>query len=230
MDAVEKIKSLCDSITQHSLACQRLEPNEARYELTDVQSLIEKEIQTAQWLDSQVADFRAAIQRRGGDEAETKEDRAAKQEKHDDLVEATVQKHQEYLLLHRFQQASNCVAPTNPNERFLTAEALKSRKGQVSLCLQKQETLSQLRKEVQLATEHCRQIQEENKQLWRQVHTLEKSKGGSQMAESIAPASIDRLEKERTILKRTLADLIVGNRFDLHHNKRLRSILMKVAD
>jgi regulator of replication initiation timing len=106
----------------------------------------------------------------------------------------------------------------------LTQEALSSRNALVDQVVAVQSQISEVQDELENTSSQCRQAQAENRALHKALQQLQQQ----QSKERDKDATSEELERRNRLLKRVVADLIVGADLDLYNDARLAGTLRKL--
>jgi hypothetical protein len=249
----------CSSITETCLSSRtlRLDSSIQHSSEQNTASLIQKELELADFLERNIFDCRAVLARRGKHNSNS--DKATvpiRQElrvKQQELLDESVRKQQERLLLSRIemssmaqeymfpqqQQESSTHSNTGQQKRnhksetLLVQQVIQSRDEQVRLALNKIQQLDHVRAQLQEASNESRRVQQENRTLWQQQQQQQVSFNNSEDT-SITQVPADEattaaaIDTETRILKRALQDIIAGSELDWYADKRLRETIMKL--
>ena len=220
----------CFSITETTLSCHTLGLDSSQVTHDSVSS-IQKELELADWLDRNILDYHAAMERSRHDAAaETTPTRQQVRIQQQELLDESVRQQQEQLLLSRIEMASiaqDTVFPQqsrserDESEALLVQEAIQSRDELVTISLHKCQQLNGRRAQLQEVTAESQRLQDENRRLWQQL-------GSNTSNSNDTPADTTRLATETRILKRVLQDIIVTSDIDWYEDKRLRETMMKL--
>lgn len=228
----------CSSITNNALSCRTLGLNSSTLSLDNTNaSLIQKELELAEWLDRNIVDYRAALARRQASAGTNETATPTRQQVHlqqQELLDESVRQQQERLLLSRIEMSSivqDIIFPSqeqnrserDESETLLVQQVIKSRDEQVTVSLGKLEKLNHVRSQIQQVEEESQRLQNENRTLWQQL-------GVACSSNDEAPTETTQTGRatETRILKRALQDIIVGSDLDWYADKRLRETMMKL--
>lgn len=201
----------CTSITRNALSLEafvlsRNSKNE------HIDAAIDQEEEIAAWLDRQMLDYSTATA------TETTQSSA------DVLLESTwLREYMPRLLMERVAMSVSAQAAQQPTTPIgvLTHEALVSRNALVDQVVAIQSQISEVQDELESTSSQCRQAQAENRALYKALQ-----KQQSKERDTDAPSA--ELLRRNQLLKRLLADLILGADLDLYDDARLADTLMNL--
>jgi hypothetical protein len=227
MEDIPSLSSLfqtCTSITHNALSLKAFALNSSSKN-EHIDAAIDQEAEIAAWLDRQMLDYDSTTT--------TTPAKEVTQSTADALLESTWS--QEYiprLLMERVAmsvsaQAAQQESATSTQSSaigVLTQEALSSRNALVDQVVAVQSQISEVQDELENTSSQCRQAQAENRALHKALQQLQQQ----QSKERDKDATSEELERRSRLLKRVVADLIVGADLDLYSDARLAVTLRKL--
>ena len=149
--------------------------------------------------------------------------------KQQELLDLTVRKQQEILLLKQFaisRSASTNEASSKDPQQLLLQQALQTRIRQTKKALELQRKLDIIRSRRRDAEERCRKLQRENRELKQKLQSKQLSAPTKSEQEE---ETDDATRKENLILQRVMVDLIAGSGLDISKDKRLQEIMSRIT-
>lgn len=225
----------CASITKKSLSLLTLAADDVA--LKDLDAAIYHEYEIAQWLDRQTLDYSngdgvtAAVQGLAQNVVMTESKKTKPQ--HDqqttttmttssDLLEKTWNQNLHHLLLERIKMAASARDALQDGGEFatLTREGLASRDALADQVTTLQNQVVELQGELETITRQCRTLQGENRHIWNDVRAVLDGKAAIRQEDS-------KLVERNWVLKRVLADLIVGTD-SIYTDERIADTFLKL--
>ena len=228
----------CASITKKSLSLLTLAADGVALE--DLDAAIYHEYEIAQWLDRQTLDYSngdgvtPAVQGLPQNVVMTESKKTQQQQQqHDqqttttmttssDLLEKTWNQNLHHLLLERIKMAASARDALQDGGEFatLTREGLASRDALADQVTTLQNQVVELQGELETITRQCRTLQGENRHLWNDVRAVLDGKAAIRQEDS-------KLVERNWVLKRVLADLIVGTD-SIYRDERIADTFLKL--
>lgn len=186
----------CNSITKKALSVKALT------KFDDIDARIQQEKEIGNWMDRQTIDSNHTYT------AATESE-----------LESAWNQHQQSLLSDRIK-VSICAQVALKNDETLSGlalEALDSRDTLAERIAVFQNQVSSVRQELEALTRNCRTLQRSNRE---QSKTLQSNQ------EAVTGQRDEQLERRSTIIRRVLADLILGAELDLHERRLAKTFLV----
>lgn len=222
----------CASITKKALSLQTLKTFE------DLDVAISHEYEIAKWLDRQVLDYTyncngafeeeaaaAAAEMLGQEHVVVSKSKKTQQTTtSSDLLEKTWNQNLYHLLVERIKMASSARVALLPVDggtlATLLREGLLSRDDLADQVTRLQNQVAEMQTELQTITGQCRTLQGENRHLWTELRAVLDGKTAIHHED-------DKLVERNWVLKRVLADLIVGTD-SLYMDERIADTFLKL--
>lgn len=208
VDAISGLFQSCASINKNARSLKAL----TKFE--DIDAAIDQEKEIGRWLDRQLLDYT------------NDNDASITMRKADSLLESTW--NAEYLprlLMERVRMSKSAHETLLGGTPIavLTQEALVSRNLLVDEVVRIQGKLKETQDELDKISQQCRQEQGENRALWKNIQCKD-----NRSKQTDTSSSCSDTVRKNLLLKRVLADLIVGANLDLFNDVRLAATFLKL--
>lgn len=196
---IAQLVQSCNSITKNALSVKAL----TRFD--DIDARIQQEKEIGNWMDRQTTDSEHTCT------AATESE-----------LESAWNQHQQSLLSDRIKLSLCARAALKSGETLsgLVLEALDSRDTLAERITEFQDQVSSVRQELEALTRNCRTFQRINSE---QSKTLQSNQ------EAVTGQRDQQLERRNTIIRRVLADLILGAELNVYE-KRLAETFLKLEE